>query len=137
MSEERLGRIEGRLTSLEDGQKAIMRDLKALKDEVDRNNRILLKIQKDNTEIARKTEDLMEQTKDLMETVIRVSFALMNAFRGWKTIERLPASEALRALGGTAAGAGEREGSLGIPARNVKARGAHCDVIRAASVAWA
>ena len=72
MSEERLGRIEGRLTSLEDGQKAIMRDLKALKDEVDRNNRILLKIQKDNTEIARKTEDLMEQTKDLMETVIRV-----------------------------------------------------------------
>ena len=75
MSEERLGRIEGRLTSLEDGQKAIMRDLKALKDEVDRNNRILLKIQKDNTEIARKTEDLMEQTKDLMETVIRVSFA--------------------------------------------------------------
>ena len=65
MSGERLGRIEGRLTSLEDGQKAIMRDLKALKDEVDRNNRILLRIQQDNTEASK-------QTKDLMETVIRV-----------------------------------------------------------------
>ena len=65
MSEERLGRIEGRLTSLEDGQKAIMPDLKALKDEVDRNNRDLLRIQQDNTETSK-------QTKDLMETVIRV-----------------------------------------------------------------
>ena len=107
-----------------------MRDLEALTDEIDRNNRILLRIQQDNTEASK-------QTKDLMETVIRVSFALMNAFRGWKTIERSPASEALRALGGTAAGAGERGGSLGIPARNVKPRGAHSDLIRAAFVAWA
>ena len=65
MSGERLGRIEGRLTSLEDGQKAIMRDLEALTDEIDRNNRILLRIQQDNTEASK-------QTKDLMETVIRV-----------------------------------------------------------------
>ena len=92
-----------------------MRDLKALKDEVDRNNRILLKIQKDNTEIARKTEDLMEQTKDLMETVIRVSFALMNAFRGWKTIERLPASEALRALGGVRLELDKEKEAWGFP----------------------
>jgi uncharacterized protein (DUF3084 family) len=72
MSGERLERIEWRLKSievgrkaLEDGQKAIMRDLEALKDEVDRNNRDLLRIQQDNTETSK-------QTKDLMETVIRV-----------------------------------------------------------------
>ena len=42
-----------------------MRDLEALTDEIDRNNRILLRIQQDNTEASK-------QTKDLMETVIRV-----------------------------------------------------------------
>jgi hypothetical protein len=65
MSEERLGRIEGRLTNLEDGQKAIMRDLESLKDEVDRNNRILLRIQQDYSEAAKQTKDLMETESEL------------------------------------------------------------------------
>jgi uncharacterized protein with PIN domain len=72
MSEERLRRIEGRLASLEDGQKAIMRDLEAQKDEVDRTNRILLTIQQESTEAAKQTKDLVIQTKDLTDTVIRV-----------------------------------------------------------------